>query len=427
MAAWRGVHRSVGLSSAAGRNPDADINPPVADFEEALRLMPEDDPAAGELHGLLGMAYALQEKAGASGHVPGRSAESLVEAARQLGGEHPMLPLVQSMLGGAFGFALGGRQPSREESAAAIDLLESVIEEVPDDHPARADTLVRLGGLLITRGFSLDRPVPSLKKLRRQLEDTIKRPAASALNDAINHCLLGMAEGVEGLLAPDPALIVTSVDRLKRAAEIAPAEPQARDLIHAGLYLPAQPAVHAGGRLPVPGRRSLLRRPGRAGGSGGGTQQSAAVRRTVFAGRWARRAEPRGTGPGPGERDDRPAGNPAGPAPDGHPMRLGMSAELSALRVVRGGLGLFDADGRAALRGPGGLAEIAEAADRAVAVARATSQDDPFYVLNLGMAGNAQAMLGDCAGTGEPSARASGCSPRPAQRPAPFRSIAGGC
>ena len=89
-------------------------------------------------------------------------------------------------------------EPSREESAAAIDLLESVIEEVPDDHPARADTLVRLGGLLITRGFSLDRPVPSLKKLRRQLEDTIKRPAASALNDAINHCLLTIGQGSRG-------------------------------------------------------------------------------------------------------------------------------------------------------------------------------------------------------------------------------------
>ena len=131
-----------------------------------------------------------------------------------------MVPLLQGMLGGAFGFPLGGREPSREESTAAIDLLESVIEEIPDDHPARAETLVRLGSLLITRGFSLDRPVPSLKKLRRQLEDAINRPAANPLNDAVNHCLLGMAEGVEGLLAPDPALIITSVDRLKRAAEI---------------------------------------------------------------------------------------------------------------------------------------------------------------------------------------------------------------
>ena len=392
----RGV-ASIAVSGSAlqhGGNPDPHINPPVAAFEEALRLMPEDDPAAGELHGLLGMAYALQEKAGASGHVPGRSAESLLEAARHLGGEHPMIPLVQSMLGGAFGFPQGGRQPSREESTAAIDLLESVIAEVPDDHPARAETLVRLGGLLITRGFSLDRPVPSLEKLRRQLEDTIKRPAASALNDAINHCLLGMAEGVEGLLAPDPALIVTSVDRLKRAAEIAPAEPQARDLIHAGLicllsqrytqegdfqYLDA--ALYYAGQVVRADQEGELSNP------------------LLFAAQYLLAAGPAVRSP-EGLDQDRVNEMIArletlqGRLPDGHPMRLGMSAELSALRVVRGGLGLFDAGGGAALRGPGGLAEIAEAADSAVAVARATSPDDPFYALNLGMAGNAQAMLG---------------------------------
>jgi tetratricopeptide (TPR) repeat protein len=392
----RGV-ASLALSGSAlqqGGNPDPDINPPVAALEEALRLMPEDDPTAGELQGLLGMAYALQEGVGASGHVPGRSAGSLLEAARQLGDEHPMVPLLQSMLGGAFGFPLGGREPSREESAAAIDLLENVIEEIPDDHPARADTLVRLGSLLITRGFSLDRPVPSLKKLRRQLEDTIKRPAASPLNDAINHCLLGMAEGVEGLLTPDPALIATSIDRLKRAAEIAPAEPRARDLIQAGIicllsqrytqegdfqYLDA--ALYYAGQIAQTDQEGKLSDP------------------LLFAAQYLLASGPAVRNP---EALDQDRVNEMiarletlqGRLPDGHPMRLGMSAELSALRVVRGGLGVFKADGRAVLRGPGGLAEIAEAADGAVAVARATSQDDPFYALNLSMAGNAQAMLG---------------------------------
>jgi tetratricopeptide (TPR) repeat protein len=392
----RGV-ASIALSGSAlqeGGNPDAHVNPPVAAFEEALRLMPEEDPAAGELRGLLGVAYALQEGAGASGHVPGRSAESLAQAASQLGDEHPMVPLLQSMLGGAFGFPLGGREPSREESTAAIDLLESVLDEIPDDHPARAETLARLGGILIMRGFSLDRSVPSLKKLRRRLEETIKRPAASPLNDAINHCLLGMVEGVEGLLVPDPALIVTSVDRLKRAAEIAPAEPQARDLIHAGLicllsqrymqegefqYLDA--ALYYAGQIAQADQEGELSNP------------------LLFAAQYLL-----ASGPAVRNREglDQDRVNEMiarlealqGRLPDGHPMRLGMSAELSALRVMRGGFGLFDGDGRAALHGPGGFAEAAEAADGAVAVARATSQDDPFYALNLGMAGNAQAMLG---------------------------------
>ena len=331
---------------------------------------------------------------GASGHVPGRSAESLIEAARQLGDEHPMVPLLQSMLGGAFGFRLGGREPTREESTAAIDLLESVIEEIPDDHPARAETLVRLGGLLIARGFSLDRPVPSLKKLRRQLEDTIKRPAASPLNDAINHCLLGMAEGVEGLLAPDPALIVTSIDRLKRAAEIAPDDPQARDLIQAGLICLLSQRYMQEGEFQYLDAALYY-----AGQVAGADQEGELSNPLLFAAQYLLASGP-AVRNSEGLDQDRVNEMIArlealqGRLPDGHPMRQGMSAELNALRVVRGGLNLFGADGRAALHGPGAYAEVAEAADGAVAVARATSQDDPFYALNLGIAGNAQAMVG---------------------------------
>ena len=392
----RGV-ASIAVSGSAlqeGGNPDVHVNPPVAAFEEALRLLPEDDPAAGELRGWLGVAYALQEKAGASGHVPGRSAESLVEAARQLGDEHPMVPLLQSMLGGAFGFPLGGRQPSREESTAAIDLLESVIDEIPDDHPARAETLIRLGGLVITQGFSLDRSVPSLKKLRRQLEETIKRPAASPLNDALNHCLLGVAEGVEGLLAPDPGLIVTSVNRLKRAAEIAPAESSARDLIHGGLICLLSQRYMQEGELQYLDAALYY-----AGQVAGVDQEGELSNPLLFAAQYLLALGPAVRNP-EGLDQDRVnemiarLGALQGRLPDGHPMRLGMSAELSALRVMRSGFGLFAGDGRAALRGPGGFAEAAEATDGAVAVARATSQDDPFYALNLGIAGNAQAMLG---------------------------------
>ena len=392
----RGV-ASIAVSGSAlheGGNPDAHVNPPVAAFEEALRLLPEDDPSAGELRSWLGIAYAFQEKTGASGHVPGRSAESLVEAARRLGDEHPMVPLVQSMLGGAFGFPLGGRQPSREESTAAIDLLESVIDEIPDDHPARAEALIRLGGLVITRGFSLDRSVPSLKKLRRQLEDTIKRPAASPLNDALNHCLLGVAEGVEGLLAPDPELIVTSVDRLKRAAEIAPAEPQAQDLIHAGLICLLSQRYTQEGELQYLDAALYY-----AGQVARADQEGELSSPLLFAAQYLLAFGPAVRHP-EGLDQDRVNEMIAllealqRRLPDGHPMRQGMSAELSALHVMRSGLGLFDGDGRAALRGPGVFAEAAEATDGAVAAARATSQDDPFYALNLGIAGNAQAMLG---------------------------------
>ena len=392
----RGV-ASIVMSGAAlqeGGNPDAHVNPPVAAFEEALRLLPEGDPVAGELRSWLGVAYAFQEKAEASGHVPGRSAELLVEAARQLGDEHPMIPLVQSMLGGAFGFPLGGRQPSREESTAAIDLLESVIDEIPDDHPGRAEALIRLGGLVITQGFRPDCSVHSLKKVRHQLEDTVKRPAASPLNDALNHCLLGVAEGVEGLLAPDPGLIVTSVDRLKRAAEIAPAGSPAWDLIHAGLICLLSQRYTQEGELQY--LDAALYYAGQVAQADQGGQLSNPL---LFAAEYLLAFGAAVRNPDGLNRDrvnEMIALLEALQArlPEGHSLRQGMSAELSALRVMRSGFALLGGDGRVALPGPGGFAEAAEAADRAVAVARATSQDDPFYALNLGIAGNSQAMLG---------------------------------
>ena len=377
------------VALGGGELPGGETNPPVAAFKEALRLTPKDDPGAGELRGMLGLLYGMQAVREASGPASGRSVESLLAAVRQLGDEHPMLPLLQGALGGAFGIPLGGRPPAREESTAAIDMLETIIDVIPDDHPARPEVLIRLGGLLIGRAFDLDGSVQRLNKLRRQLDEAIARPAASQLNEAVNHLVLGMAEGVEGLLAPDADLVITAVDRLKRAADIAPSEPRVRELIQTGLigllgqrysqegefqYLDA--AIYYAGELAR----------ARDGDESGDP--------LLFTAQYLLAVGPALRNPdGLGRVNELLARMEALQArmPEDHPLRRAVTAELSTLRVMRGGLAITDGDLATALRD---RRRIAEAADGAVAIARDTSPDDPFYPLNLGAAGNARAMQG---------------------------------
>jgi tetratricopeptide (TPR) repeat protein len=389
LVAW--LRGCANIALGGGGLAEGATGPSVAAFEEALRLTPEDEPGAGEVRGILGLLYGAQAMREASGRPSSRSVELLAAAARQLGDEHPMLPLLHSVLGGASGLPLDGRVPSRAETTAAIDLLENIIEEVPDDHPARAETLIRLGTLLIGRAFDLDRSVLHLKKLRRKLDGAIGRPAASHLNEAVNHFLLGMAEGIEGLLAPDAELVKSAVDRLKRAAGIAPLEQLSRKYIQAGLiallcqrysqdgeFQNLDAAIYYASQLVRAMEGDEISDPLLLT-----AQYLLAVGPTI---RSPERLDRR-------RLDEMVAQLEALQArmPDDNPLRRAVAAELSTFRVIRGGLAITDSDFGAALRDP---RWIAEAADGAVAIARATSLNDPFYAMNLGTAGNARAMHG---------------------------------
>jgi tetratricopeptide (TPR) repeat protein len=387
--AW--LRGCANMALGGGGLAEGATSPAVAAFEEALRLTPEDEPGAGEMRGILGLLYGAQAMREASGRPSGRSVESLVAAARQLGDEHPMLPLLHSVLGGASGLPLGGRVPSRAETTAAIELLENIIEEVPDDHPARAETLIRLGVLLIGRAFDLDRAVLHLTKLRRKLDRAIARPAVSHLNEAVNHFLVGMAEGIEGLLAPNAELVKSAVDRLKRAVGIAPVGHPGRKYIQAGLicllcqrysqdgeFQNLDAAIYYAGELVRALEGDEISDPLLLP-----VQYLLAVGPTVRSpGRLDR-----------GQLDEMVAQLETLQArmPEDHPLRRAVAAELSTMRVMRGGLAIADGDFGAALRDS---SRIADAANSAVAIARATSQEDPFYAWNLGTAGNARAMHG---------------------------------
>lgn len=370
--------------------PGGDIEASVAAFEEALRLVPDGDPAAGELRVMLGLLYGAAETRHGNQATSGRSADSLVAAARQLGDQHPMLPVLQGMLGGAFGIPLGGRRPSHGESEAAIGLLEAILDEIPNDHPSRAEALIRLGGLLIGRAFDLEGSVARLQKLRRQLNEVIARPAASQANETVNHALLGMAEGVQGLLEPDPRLVRTGVDRIKRAAGTAPAQGPIADLVHLGLITLLCQCYSQGGELEYLDAAMYYAQAVEApDGAKIHDDLHFTARYLLAFGTLARHPQSSGRGQFDAAIEQLEALR--AHIPEGHPLRLAMAGDVHALRVMHSGLGVVDGDLTAALRNP---ERIAEAAEAAVAVARETPEGDPFYALNLGAAGSTRAMQG---------------------------------
>jgi tetratricopeptide (TPR) repeat protein len=379
------------LSLDDGELAEGAVGPWVEMMEEGLRLTPGDDPEAGLLHGMTGLLRAAKAAREPGGHDFGAAVGSLVTAARQLGDKHPMLPLLNSILGGAFGIPLGGRQPTAEESEAAITLLEAVLDEVPDDHPDRANVLIRLGLVLIGRALHPDGSMPRLQKLRRQLDAVVARPAASQLNDAANHALLGLVEGVEGMLAPDGNLVRAAVERLRRAAGLASPNPALSRLIQACVMAMCGYLYFQKGELQYLDAatyygREMVRM---AGGDTADDPLLLSVQTLLAAGPAARH---------PDQVDEARLREMAAQLeatrnrmPEDHPLRQTVTGDLNMLRIVRGSLARLGAE---AGTEPPDQKLIGEAADAAVALAQATAGDDPFYAMNLGTAGNARAMQG---------------------------------
>ncbi len=388
VASLRGVAR---MSLEDGGLNDGGAEALVEAMEQVLRMTPADDPDAGVLHGMADLLRGAKAAPEAGGHALRPAVDSLVAAVRQLGDEHPMLPVLNSILGGAFGFPLGARQPTAEESGAAITLLESVLDEVPDDHPDRADVLIRLGGLLVSHAFNPDSSMARLQRLRQQLDAAIARPAASQLNEAANHALLGMVEGVEGALAPDGNLLRAGVGRVRRAADLAPPNPAFSRLIQiclmslcGQLYLQEGELQYLDAAMYY--GREMVRM---AGEDAADDPLLLNVRAMLAAGPAIRNPE---------QVDDARLREMAAQMeatrermPEDHPLRQAVAGDLNLLRVVRGGMSRY---GTHAVDDPPDEELIGEAADAAVAIAAATPRDDPLYAMNLGTAGNARAMQG---------------------------------
>ena len=372
-----------------GGSPEGDFGRSAQALEDALRLTPANDPAAGVLHGMLDLLHGVRATREPGGHAFAPAVDSLVTAVRQLGDKHPMVPFLNSVLG--LGILLGGRQPGAEESRTAIELLESFLDEVPDDHPARAEVLMRLGGLLIGRAFHPDSSVPRLQKLRRQLQAAVARSGASQLNEAVNHALLGMVEGIEGLLAPDGDLVRAAVERLRRAAGMAPPDPAIGRLIQTCLTCLLGQMYFQEGELQYLDAANYYSREivAAAGGDEANDPLLLTAQLLLAVGPATRNPEQVDQD---GLRElaaqleaarDR--------MPEDHPLRQTLAGDLNTLRIVRSGLATY---GGKAGAGPPDQRLLGEAADAAVAIARATATDDAFYAMNLGAAGNARAMQG---------------------------------
>lgn len=384
--------RSVArMSLHGGELREGAVDSFVEAMEEGLRLTPADDPDAGVLHGMVGLIREAKAAREPGGHTLRPAVDSLVTAVRQLGDRHPMGPLLNSILGGAFGISLGARQPTAQESGAAITLLESVLDEVPDDHPDRVDVLMRLGGLLVSRSLHPDSSMPRLQNLHRQLDAAVARPAASQLNEAVNHALLGMVEGVEGVLAPDGNLVRAAVERLRRAAGLAPPNPAFSRLIQTCLMALCSQLYLQEGELQYLDAATYYGRElvQMADGDTADDPLLLTVQTLLAAGPAARN---------PDQMDEARLREIAAQLeatrdlmPEDHPLRQSVTGDLNMLRIMRSGLSRYGAH---TVGGPMDPELIGEAADAAVAIAEATPRDDPLYAMNLGTAGNARAMQG---------------------------------
>jgi CHAT domain len=383
--------RSVATAALQEQPPEEELRHHLAAFEEALRLAPEDGAGTTELRGIISVllgALAAQET---GVDAPTGAAESLVTAASQLGAGHPMLPLLRSMLGGAFGVPLGGRQPSAEETEAAAELLQGLLDGIPDDHPARPDALMRLAALLIGRASQSGRSATRLTEARRRLSEAIARPTGTALNDAVNNCLLGMAEGLDGLFDSDMDLMTAGVERLKHAATLAPSQHQLQELILSCLTaLFAQRSAETG-ELEYTDAAIYY-----AGQLAKMTQAEPASDPALASWQYLLVAGPLLRHPERLDRDrlDKVIGQMESlhaQVPEEHPLHLALAGDLNVFRVLRGGIAPGGGGFTKVVRDP---RRIAEAADAAVAAARATRPESGLYPLNLGSAGNAKALQG---------------------------------
>ena len=114
-----------------------------------------------------------------------------------------------------------GARPSREQGVEAAELVEQALRHIPADHPARATVLTRLGELLLAHTV-FDHSAGHLDRIRGLLGEAVAQPAADDANKAVNHYLLGLADGVAVLFGADFQRFDAAAAQLRHAAGLAP-------------------------------------------------------------------------------------------------------------------------------------------------------------------------------------------------------------
>ncbi|MEU8147478.1 CHAT domain-containing protein [Nonomuraea sp. NPDC048901] len=242
---------SLRLAAEAGLQGSDQAGDRLRSVLTDLGKLPEEaaDDEFRRFAGLLGEVQALREGPADLGKV----AESFTRFVEELGDAHPMRPVFQAMLGQwldmTAGRPDGPRPASREERDAAFELLERVLRELPDDHPERASSLVRLANTLM-RGLEDSYSPDRLAIVRGLLVDAITRPAADRETEAIHHFLLVLVDCCLGFGGIDavPGL-KELIERLQRAIALAPPDHRIRTLSPALLAIVFAQRFRLGGDL----------------------------------------------------------------------------------------------------------------------------------------------------------------------------------
>ncbi|RKT82975.1 CHAT domain-containing protein [Saccharopolyspora antimicrobica] len=221
----------VSAASKTDESTASDWENAIDDLDRVSRSWDEDLPGRPEIDALqAAMAAKLAEVTGDAEDTDTATAR-IAEAAAALPADHPMRPLLISGLRATA--RMSGSKPedlTADEHAAIVRRLEQALEHFADDDPARAEVITPLAStLLISSAF--DRSRQSLGRVRELAEQAVRRGETDPLNAGINHFLLAAAEGVHSINSRDTAAASASVEHLRRADELLPADHGLRPLL----------------------------------------------------------------------------------------------------------------------------------------------------------------------------------------------------
>ncbi|TMR05025.1 CHAT domain-containing protein [Actinomadura soli] len=331
--------------------------------------------------------------------------EAVADAIARIGGDfgegHPFRQVLQGVLGQLLllrpdGLSGGARTATPEEREAALEFLENILTELPDDHPDRAETLGRLGATL-ARGIEHKHSAERLERVRGILLEAVGRPAADTLNDALNHFLLVVVDRLRTMIGHGLEPVSDAVERLQRVARLLPPEHPLQQMIPGFLTsILMHRHLEAGGLEHLDAADHYARLTSETLASddearpGGEPRRGDRAREDMHAlMEWVRAASPlaRATGMPDSDLLDQAARahrTLAERLPEGHPSRSSIESSARTLEVVQRQL-------EWAMAGPlarPAAADVPDDVDESeVEAARALGVDHPLFPAELGVLG----------------------------------------
>ncbi|MFI0370773.1 CHAT domain-containing protein [Actinomadura sp. 1N219] len=358
----------------------------------------ETDPEGDELGALRELMETVRTVRRDGIEDVGALADAITRIGEAFGDGHPFQQVLRGVLGQLLDLRSdgpsggGARSATPEEREAALELLENVLTELPDDHPDRAATLGRLGATL-TRGVEHRHSPERLERVRAILLDAAGRPAADTDNDALNNFLLVVVDRLRSMTGHGLQPLSDAVERLQRVARLLPREHPLQQMIPGFLAsILMHRHLQAGGLEHLDAADHYARLTSetfapddepRPDGDRAREDMHALME-------WFRAASPmaRATGPPDAELLDRTARahrTLAERLPEGHPSRALIESSTRTLEFVQRQLETATAAPHARLM-PG--AEVPDDVEEIeVETARALGADHPLFPTELGVLG----------------------------------------